>query len=123
MYYLIKYDHILEKYNTLCNKVSADIKKEFDSESVYNKEFWKPKKKVMVLRLQISWYKIPKVDSIHTFLAVTGLDSALKKDENSYPSVFLEECKYFQKKKKKKKNRHIDDNLSDFSCSVESDEE
>ena len=52
----------------------------------------------MVLRLQISWYKIPKVDSIHTFLAVTGLDSALKKNENSYPSVFLEECKYFQKK-------------------------
>ena len=39
MYLLVEDDDILEKYNTICNKVSADIKKEFDSEPVYNKEF------------------------------------------------------------------------------------
>ena len=32
MYFLIKDDNLLEKYNTICNKVSADVKKEFDSE-------------------------------------------------------------------------------------------
>ena len=47
------------------------------------------------------------------------LDSALKKDENYYPQVFLNECKYIDKKV----IRHINDNLSDFSSSDESDKE
>ena len=33
--------------------------------------------------------EIPNVDSHHTFLAVIILDSALKKDDNYYPQVFL----------------------------------
>ena len=37
MYFLIEDDELLEKYNTIWDKVSADIKKEFDSEPVYNK--------------------------------------------------------------------------------------
>ena len=37
MYFLIEDDDLLEKYNTIWNKISADIKKEFNSESVYNK--------------------------------------------------------------------------------------
>ena len=32
--------------------------------------------------------KIPKLDSNHTCVAVIGLDSALKKDDNYYPQVF-----------------------------------
>ena len=34
MYFLIEDDSLLEKYNTIWDKVSADIKKEFDSEPV-----------------------------------------------------------------------------------------
>ena len=34
MYFLIKYDNLLEEYNTIWENVSADIKKEFDSQSV-----------------------------------------------------------------------------------------
>ena len=34
MYFMIKDDDLLEKYNTIWNKVSADIKKEFDSETL-----------------------------------------------------------------------------------------
>ena len=45
MYYLIKYDNWLEKHNIIWDEVSADIKKEFGSESVYNKEFLKAKMK------------------------------------------------------------------------------
>ena len=37
MYFLIENDDLLEKYNTIWDKVSADIKKEFDSKVVYNK--------------------------------------------------------------------------------------
>ena len=62
--------------------------------------------------------KIRKVGSSHTCLAVINLDSALKKDENYNPQVFLKECKYIEKKVV----RHIHDNLSDFSFSDESNE-
>ena len=37
MYFLIEDDDLLEKYNTILDKVSADIQKNFDSESVYKK--------------------------------------------------------------------------------------
>ena len=43
MYFLIENDDLLKKDNTICGKVSADIKKEFDSKPVYNKEFLKTK--------------------------------------------------------------------------------
>ena len=48
MYFLIEDDDLLEKYNTIWDKVSADIKKEFDSEKiikiiVYNKNYLKTK--------------------------------------------------------------------------------
>ena len=46
MYFLIEDDDLLEKYNTIWDKVSADIKKEFNSEPVYNKEFLKNKNKI-----------------------------------------------------------------------------
>ena len=43
MYFLIEGDDVLQKYNTISDIVSADIKKEFDSDPVYNKEFLKTK--------------------------------------------------------------------------------
>ena len=58
------------------------------------------------------------VDCNHTCLSVISLDSAFKKDEDYYLQVFLKECKYIEKKV----IRHINDNLSGFSSSVESDD-
>ena len=49
-------------------EVSADIKKEFDSEPVYNKCY---------LKTKIKFHG--KLHSNHTYLAVISLDSALKK--------------------------------------------
>ena len=120
MYFLIEGDDLLEKYKTVWDKVSADIKKEFDSESVYNKEFWKTKIQSHGDELTDSYdKKIPKADSNHTCLAVISLDSALKKDENYYLQVFFKECKYIEKKV----IRHINDNLRDFYSDDDSDEE
>ena len=41
IYFLIEADDLLEKYNTIWDKVSADIKKEFDSIPAYNKNYLK----------------------------------------------------------------------------------
>ena len=49
MYFLIEDDDLLEKYNTIWNKVSADIKKELDSKPVYTKEFLRTKIKSQVI--------------------------------------------------------------------------
>ena len=37
--FLIEDDDLLKKYNNIWNKVSADIKKEFDDKPVINKTF------------------------------------------------------------------------------------
>ena len=39
MYFLIENNDLLDKYNTIWDKVSADIKKQFASWPVYNKKF------------------------------------------------------------------------------------
>ena len=43
MYFLIEDDDLLNKYSNIWDKVSADIKNESDSGTVYNKEFLKTK--------------------------------------------------------------------------------
>ena len=62
--------------------------------------------------------QITKVDSNRSCLPVTSLDSALKKDENYYLLVFLKDCKYIEKKVV----RYINDKLTDFFSSNDSDE-
>ena len=114
MYFLIEHDSLLEKYNTIWDNVSGDIKKEFDSKPVYNKNILKTK--VKSHGDEVTGFcdkEIPNVDSNNTCLAVIDLDSALEKDVNFYSQVLLKECKY----NKKKVVRHIHDNLSDFSSS------
>ena len=41
--------------------------------------------------------EIPQGVADYTYLAVISVRSALKKDENYYPQVFLKECKYIEK--------------------------
>ena len=40
---MLEDDNLLKKYNTIQDKASADIKKNFDSEPVYNKNVLKAK--------------------------------------------------------------------------------
>ena len=51
MYVLIENDDLIEKYNTIWDKVSADIKKEFDSKPDYNKKYLKTKIKNITQKL------------------------------------------------------------------------
>ena len=90
MYFLIEDEDLLEKYSTIWDKVNADMKKEFNSEPVYNKEFLKTKIKSHGDEVT-DFYgkKIPKVDSNHASLAVTSLYPAHRKDRNYYPQVFF----------------------------------
>ena len=43
MCFFITDDDLLEKYNTIWDKVSADLEKEFDGDSLYNEEYLETK--------------------------------------------------------------------------------
>ena len=104
--FLIKDNDLLEIYNTIWDKVSADL------EPVYDKEYLKTKIKSNSDKVTNFFKrKIPKVDFNHTSLAAISLNFVLKKDENYYSRGILKECKYIEKKA----IRHISDDFSDFS--------
>ena len=80
--------------NTIWDKVSTDIKKEFDTEPVYDKKFLKTKIKSYGNEATDFRDKEElEVGPNYTCLAVTSLDSALKRDQNYYLQVFLKQCK------------------------------
>ena len=70
---MIEDDDSLKRYNTIWDKVSADIKKELDSKPVYNIEYLKTKIKPNGNEVT-DFYgkKILKTDSNHTCLAITS---------------------------------------------------
>ena len=113
---LFEDDDLSKKCNSIWDKVNADIKKEFDCEPAYNKKFLKTKIKSHGDEVtDFSDKEISRADSNHTCLAKISLDSALKKDENYYPQVFLKRCKYI----KKKVIRHITEDIEMFSSDSE----
>ena len=116
---MIEDDELLEKYNTVWDKASLGIRKEFDRELFYNKIFLKTKIKFHGDKIT-NFYdkKNPEADSNYTCLAIISLDSVLNKDGNYYSQVFWKECKYIGKRI----TRHVNDDLSDFSYCGESGE-
>ena len=61
IYFSSEDDDLLETYNIIWDKVSADIKQEVDSEPVCNKQFLKTKIKSRVMKLQT--FRIKKFPS------------------------------------------------------------
>ena len=85
VFFLIEDDDLLEKYNTIQNKVSTDITKKFDSKPVYSKQYLKTKIKPHDDKVtDLCEKKNPNVDSDYSCVAVTSLESALKKDDSYY---------------------------------------
>ena len=102
MSFLIKNDELIEKYNEILEKVEKSIKKEFDSELMYNEKYLEAKKKSCNGKINTSFCnnKIPKEGSQFICLLVTLINSVFRTGKNLYPQVFLEECKYVVKGKK-----------------------
>ena len=57
MYFLIEYNDLLKIYNTICNKVSADIKDNLIASLSTIKFFSKPKENFVVMKLHILMIK------------------------------------------------------------------
>ena len=63
--FLIKDNELLEKYNEICQKVRNSIKKEFDTEPVYDEKYLKTKIKSYKGKINTTFHnnKIPKEGS------------------------------------------------------------
>ena len=93
---------MLEEYNEIWEKVSNNIKNEFDSEPVWNEIYLRTKIKWYEGKINSNFYndKIPKGSSKYVCLSVILIYSVYATGKNYYPHVFLEECKYIVKEKK-----------------------
>ena len=93
---LIKDDELSEKYNEIWEKVKNSLKKEFDSEPVYNEKYLKAKTKSCNGKINTNFHdnKIPKEGSQFICLTVILIHSVFRTDKIYYSQVFLEECKY-----------------------------
>ena len=87
--------------NTIWEKVKNSIKKEFDSEPVYNEKYLKAKIKSYNGKISTNFHdnKIPKEGSQLICLSVILINSVFRTGKNYYPRVFLEECKFVVKEK------------------------
>ena len=94
MYFLIEDDNLLEKYNTIWDKISTG--KEFDGKPVHNNEFLKTKIESHGDEVTGFYEKRFQSWTCYTCLAIITLNSPLKKNGSYYPQVFLKECKYIE---------------------------
>ena len=103
MYFWIKDEKLLEKYNEIWKKVSNIIKKEFESNPACNEKYIKTKKRSDNENVNTNLHnnKMPKEGSQCICLSVILFDSVSNKVKTIYPQVFLEECQYVVKEKKR----------------------
>ena len=78
------------------------IKKEFDSNPVYNKKFLRTKIKSNYGKINTHFQnnKLPKEDTRFICLSVISIDSIFRTGKNYYPQVFLDELKNVIKEEK-----------------------
>ena len=98
----MKDDELLEQYNRIWDKVSNSMKKECDSEPIYNEKYLKTKIKSYERKISPNFRsnKAPKEGSQCICLSVILIDSDFRTCKNYYLRVFLDESQYNVKEKK-----------------------
>ena len=100
---LIKNEEVLKQYLKIRNKTKSLIKKELNSEPVYNDKYIKTKIKIYNDKVYTNFQhsKMPKDNEYCACLSVILLDSIfINSNKGYYPQIFLEECKYAIKDRK-----------------------
>ena len=100
---LVNDKEILKKYSEIWNKIKSLIKKEFNSEPVYNDKYIKTKIKIYNNKVYTNFQhnKIPKDNEYFACLSVILLDSIfVNSDKEYYPQILLGDCKYVINNKK-----------------------
>ena len=100
--FLVNDKEVLKRYSEIWTKIKSLIKKEFNSELVYNDKYIKTKIKIYNDRVYTNFQhnKIPKDNEYYTCLFVALLDSIfVNSDKEYYPQILLQECIFAVKNK------------------------
>ena len=102
MSFVIKDDHVLDKYNEIWDKIKGKLNIKFHSIPVYDEKYIKAKVREFngVIKTHFSDDKIPKENIHYTCIACITIDSVMKTEKKNYPQVYLAECKCKIKKTK-----------------------
>ena len=100
MSFLIKNDRVLDKYNTISDKIKETLNIKFHSMPVYDEKYIKAKVREFngVIKTNFLGDEIPKENVHYACIACITIDSVMKMEKKNYPQVYLEECKYKIKK-------------------------
>ena len=110
---------LLKKYNKIRKKIKKLMKIDFNAKTTYGDEHIKTKIKTCKDSIITDFYnkkaskKVPEEKIPHKCLSVIILDSIIYAYKKYFPQVFLEECKYVQKKIKTK--NYIEEELKSES--------
>ena len=107
---LVHGKELLKEYNAILDKISNLLNNKFNTEPVYNDKYVTAKIKIYNNRINTKFQgnTIPEDNEYCNSLSATLSDSVVKIDNNYYPQIFSEECKYAKKKKKKRKRKRKD---------------
>ena len=102
MSFLIKNDRVLDKYNTISDKIKETLNIKFHSMPVYDEKYIKAKVREFngVIKTNFLGDEIPKESMHYTCIACITIDSVMRMEKKNYLQVYLEECRYRMKKTK-----------------------
>ena len=102
MYFLIKNNELLAKYNDIWENLKSIMKKEFDSEPVNNEKYLTPKIKSYNGKINTNFHnnKIPTEGFQCFCLSNILIDSDFTAGKHYYPQEFVEESKHALKEKR-----------------------
>ena len=123
---MVKVDNVLDKYNTIWDKIKEKLSIRFHSMPVCDKTHIKAKVREFDGKIKANFLgdEVPKENMHYTCIACITIDSVMRINKKNYPQVYLEECKY--KAKKIQMSRFISTELkseSDSEAESKSDTE
>ena len=100
MYFLIKDDEVLNKYNEIWDVIKNKLRIKFYSLPVYDQRYLKTKVREYDGKIKTNFLGngAPKENTQYACIACITIDSILGIEKKNYPQVYLEECKYRVKK-------------------------
>ena len=96
MSFVVKDDHVLEKYNEIWNRIKKTLNIKFHSMPVYDKKFIKTKVKEFnsVVKTNFLSDKIPKEGVHYACIACITINFVMRmKKKKNFSQVYLQECR------------------------------
>ena len=102
MFFIIKDDYVLDKYNEIWDKIKETLSIKFHSTPVYDEKYIEAKAREFngVIKTNFLSDEVPKENKHYTCITCITIDSVMRIEKKNYPQVYLEECKYRMKKTK-----------------------